>query len=117
MIRWGEDLGAPAVVAAASIVTDTYKPTWSKPVGIGLAVAGYVLNYMRIGGQFTKNLGIAAAPWAMLSIYDYIKGGVGLTAPVSGGRLVMRPTGRLASSTIVSPGLARSEETVSVCKP
>jgi len=116
MIRWGEDLGAPAVVAAASIVTDTYKPTWSKPVGIGLAVVGYVLNYMRIGGQFTKNLGIAAAPWAMVSIYDYIRGGIG--APVSSGsKLVMRTTGRLAASTIVSPGFARSEETVSVCKP
>jgi len=116
MIRWGEDLGAPAVVAAASIATDTYKPTWSKPVGIGLAVAGYVLNYMRIGGQFTKNLGIAAAPWAMLSIYDYIKGGIG--APVSSGsRLVMRPTARLGSSTVVSPAYARQDETVSLITP
>ena len=117
MIRWGEDLGAPAVVAVADVVTEMYKPTWNAPAGIILSVAGYVLGgYMRIGGQFTKNLGIAAAPWAMKAIYSYVKGGIGVTAPASG-RLVMRPTGRLASSTIVSPGLARSEETVSVCKP
>jgi len=105
-------------VAAADIITTTQKPEWYGPVGIALAAAGYVLGgYMRIGGAFTKNLGIAAAPWAMKAIYEYIKGGIG--APVSGGRLVMSSasSGRLATSTIVSPAFTRSEETVSVCKP
>jgi len=115
MIRWAEDLGAPAVVAGAYIVAEQYQPTWTKPLGIGLAALGMGLNYMRVGGQFTKNIGIAAMPWAMTSIYDYIRSGIG--APV-GGRLVSRATsGRLATSTVVSPGFNRSEETVSVCKP
>lgn len=116
MIRWAEDLGAPAVVAGAYIVAEQYAPTWTKPLGIGLAVVGHVLNYMRVGGQFTKNVAIAATPWAMTSIYDYVRGGIG--APAMGGRLVSRASsGRLATSTIVSPAFTRSEETVSVCKP
>jgi len=116
MIRWGEDLGAPAVVAAMDVVTATQKPEWYGPVGIGLAAAGYVLGgYMRIGGQFTKNLGIAAAPWAFKAIYDYIKGGIG--SPVSSGRLVMRPTARLGSSTLVSPAYSREGENVSIINP
>lgn len=115
MIKWGEDLGAPAVVAVADVVTATYKPTWNAPVGIILSVAGYVLGgYMRIGGGFTKNLGIAAAPWAMKAIYSYVKGGIG--APV-GGRLVMRPTARLGSSTLVSPAYSREGENVSIITP
>ena len=74
-----EDLGAPALVAAADVLTSEQKPTWNRPLGIGLAVAGYLLSYMRIGGSsmtpFLKNLGIAAAPWAFESIYQYAKQG------------------------------------------
>jgi len=117
MIRWGEDLGAPAVVAVADVVTATQKPEWYGPVGIALATAGYVLGgYMRIGGGFTKNLGIAAAPWAFKAIYDYVKGGIG--SPVGGGRLVMRsPAARLGTSTVVSPAYSREGEAVSIITP
>lgn len=86
MIRWVDDLGAPAVVAGAYIVAEQYQPTWTKPLGIGLAALGMGLNYMRVGGQFTKNIGIAAMPWAMTSIYDYIRGAIPVT-----GRLVAQP--------------------------
>jgi len=92
MIRWGEDLGAPAVVAGAYIVAEQYKPEWTKPLGIGLAALGMGLNYMRVGGQFTKNMGIAAMPWAMTSVYDYIRGAIPVT-----GRLVANPAARLAT--------------------
>jgi len=79
-IRWTEDLGAPAVVALADILTDEKKPTWNRPVGIGLAAAGYVLGgLMGMGGAFVKNLGIAAAPWAFGSIYQYIKESTAVT--------------------------------------
>lgn len=94
-IRWAEDLGAPAVVAAVDILVDKQKPTWSRPVGIALAVAGYVLGgYMRIGGNFMKNIGIAAAPWAFESLYGYVTE-AGLTGARAGSRLAMRPAARV----------------------
>ena len=118
MIRWGEDLGAPAVVAVADVVTETQKPEWHGPVGIGLAAAGYVLGgYMGIGGRFTQNLGIAAAPWAMKAIYEYIKGGIGAPVTTSSARLAMRPAARLGTSTVVSPAYTREGETVSLITP
>lgn len=82
------DLGAPAVVAVADILTTEQKPTWNRPVGIGLAAVGYVLGYLGMGGPFVKNLGIAAAPWAFESIYHYIKETTGATA-----RVGVRPVG------------------------
>jgi hypothetical protein len=114
-IRWAEDLGAPAVVAGAYIVSEPYQPTWTKPLGIGLAALGLGLNYMRVGGQFTKNMGIAAMPWAMTSIYDYIRGGIGV--PTMSGRLVSHPAARLGTSTVVSPAYSRESETVSIITP
>jgi hypothetical protein len=80
MIKWVEDLGAPALVAAADIATDEMKPTWNRPVGIGLAVAGYLLGgFLGMGGNFTKNIGIAACPWAIESIYQYVKESSGVS--------------------------------------
>jgi hypothetical protein len=97
MIRWAEDLGAPAVVAGAYIVSEQYQPTWTKPLGIGIAALGMGLNYMRIGGQFTKNIGIAAMPWAMTSIYDYIRDAITVT-----GRVVARPTAARLGTRVAS---------------
>jgi hypothetical protein len=74
MIKWAEDLGAPGVIAVADIATSELKPTWNRPLGIGLATLGYVAGgVLGMGGAFLKNLGIAAAPWAFESIYLYIK--------------------------------------------
>jgi len=92
MIRWSSDVGAPAVVAAVDVLTSEKKPTWNKPVGIGLSALGYVLGgVMGIGGAFTKNLGIAAAPWAMESIYEYIRG-----TTVTSQRLSLQPASRIS---------------------
>jgi hypothetical protein len=97
-IKWMEDLGAPAVVAVADIVTTEQKPTWNRPVGIGLAAIGYIAGgVMGMGGPFVKNLGIAAAPWAMESIYQYIKEATGTTS-----RMTMRagrPAARIAEES------------------
>jgi hypothetical protein len=91
MIRWAEDLGAPAVVAIADAVTAEQKPTWNRPLGIGLAAVGYIMGgVLGMGGGFVKNLGIAAAPWAFQSIYQWIKESTGVsrgvTRPVAGSR-------------------------------
>ncbi len=99
MIRWVEDLGAPAVVAAVDVLTTEKKSEWNRPVGIGLCVAGYVLGgVMGIGGPFVKNLGIASAPWAFESIYQYIKGSTApVEARVTGNRLVARSASRVTA--------------------
>jgi len=73
-IRWTTALGANAVVAAADIITTEKKPMWDRPVGCILAGLGYILGgVMGIGGDFVKNLGISAGPWAMESVYLWIK--------------------------------------------
>lgn len=106
MIRWGTDLGVPALVAAADIATDELKPTWNRPVGIALAAAGYLLHGLAgIGGDFTKNLGIAAAPWAFSSIYQYVKESTGV------GRAVGRPVASRLSGSRISRYPAKPMET------
>lgn len=99
MIRWVEDLGAPAVVAGVDVLTTEKKPEWNRPIGIGLSAAGYILGgVMGIGGPFVKNLGIASAPWAFESIYQYIKESTApVSARVSGDRLVARPSARVSA--------------------
>jgi len=98
-IKLVEDVGAPAAVALADILTTENKPTWNRPVGIGLAAVGYVMGgMMGMGGGFVKNLGIAAAPWAMESIYQYIKEATAGTSS----RATMRPVERLRASAAVS---------------
>jgi hypothetical protein len=103
MIRWVEDLGAPAVVTLADVLVTEQKPDWYRPVGIGLAAAGYVLGgVLGMGGGFVKNLGIAAAPWAFKSIYEYIKEA---TSPVSGRaqQVVMQPRARMGAKVASYP--------------
>ena len=106
-IRVMDDLGAPAVVFAVNKIIDTQKPTWERPVGIGLAAAGYILGgVMGIGGNFMKNVGIAAAPWAFEGIYSYIKESTAPVTPLGGrtsSRLSMRPASRASVE-----GIARS---------
>jgi len=83
-IRWAEDLGAPALVAAADIATSELKPEWNRPLGISLAAAGYILSgLLGIGGTFVKNVGIASFPWAIGSIYQYIKESAAVTGRAS----------------------------------
>ncbi len=110
MIKWVEDLGAPALVAAADIATDELKPTWNRPVGIGLAATGYVLGgVLGMGGAFVKNIGIAAAPWAFESIYQYIKEASG--TPVSG-RTQMQARPRLGARVASYPAQPHNREHV-----
>lgn len=110
-IKWLEDLGAPALVAVADIAIDAQKPTWSRPVGIGMAAAGYILGgVMGMGGQFMKNLGIAAAPWAFESIYNYVKEATPISSPASKSNLAMRPAGKAAGGISRYPAPARDVE-------
>jgi len=81
MIRIVDDVVSPAVVWGASWAAgeaDTKSAVgsfkWYRPVGIGLAAAGYILGgWLGYGGNFVKNLGIASFPWALNSIKGYIE--------------------------------------------
>lgn len=100
MIKWTDDLVPPAIVAAADILTTEQKPTWNRPVGIGMAIAGYVVGgVMGIGGNFVKNIGIASAPWAFEQLYLLAKE-KGVISQVQGAAtLQMRPSRRLGAGS------------------
>ena len=119
MIKWGSDLGAPAAVAVLDIVTTEKAPEANKPVMIGAAVVGYGCAWARVGGDFVKNIGIAAMPAALEAIYYWVKAKVAPAAAAQLGarRLTMRPTRQITTSTVVSPAGSRNEETVSVIQP
>lgn len=110
-MNMANDFGAPVFVTACDIVTSEKKPTWNKTFGIAMSAACYLGNIMGKGGTFVKNVGIASAPWALGSIYEIVKGN-GVSMPVS-----RRVTRRLSSSTLVSPGLTRDQENVSIITP
>jgi len=100
MIKFVEDVVPIGVVAAADIITTEKQPTWNRPLGIGLALGGYILGgLMGIGGGFVKNLGIASGAWGIESAYEYIKEA---SAPVSRQavqqRLQMQPASRAPRS-------------------
>ena len=73
-IRPLDDLGAPALVALADIVTSEKKPTWNRPIGIGLSLVGYIVGgVMNVGGNFLKQMGVGSFNWAVASLYAYTK--------------------------------------------
>lgn len=75
-INWGPDLGAPVVVTAIDLVLESTAPTYTKWATGIMAVGGYIGNYADWGGDFIKNVGIAALPAFGKNIYDYVKGGM-----------------------------------------
>jgi len=83
-----EDLGAPLVVTALDLVTETTAPTWNEWMAYIAAAGGYVSAFMGFGGPFMKNVGIASLPWAAKKLYTRIKGGT--TIP---GRMAFRGAG------------------------
>ena len=120
MIKWGSDLGAPAAVAVLDIVTTEKAPEANKPVMIGAAVVGYGCAWARVGGDFVKNIGIAAMPAALEAIYYWVKAKVAppaAAAQFGARRLAMRPTRQITTSTVVSPAGSRSEEAVAIIQP
>lgn len=74
-----EDVGAPALVTAVDLLTQEYQPTWNEYAAYILAGSGYIASFMGVGGRFLggnflKNVGIAALPLAARHIYTRVKG-------------------------------------------
>lgn len=97
MIRWAEDVGIPALVAAADYGTERLdegkapeETKYNPIVGLIMCVAGYGMTAFGMGGNYTKNLGIASMDWAVKGVRQLVAG-AGITRAVgSSSRLSMR---------------------------
>jgi len=90
-MRLVEDLGAPAVVAAADIITATKASKYNEWTGYGLAIIGQFADYTPgiPKNQFVKNMGIAATPWALKMLYSRVKS---MTATGGASRMARYPS-------------------------
>lgn len=82
MIRWAEDLGIPALVAAVDYGTERLdagkaegETKYNPIVGIVMCAAGYALTAFGMGGNYTKNLGIASMDWAVKGVRQLVAAG------------------------------------------
>ena len=101
-IKLVTDVVPPVVVAAVDIVVGS-QPTmapYADYIAYGMAGLGYVGAFMNFGGDFVKNLGIAALPDALKRLYALVT----VPAPASRpSRVAFNPgvsaaSGRMASS-------------------
>lgn len=97
MIRIAQDVGAPIVVTGIDIATLELKPDWNEWASYIMAGAAYVVSGLGLvrgtGGEFIKNMGIAALPLAARNIYARVKQPVSQRAGAGAGatRLALRP--------------------------
>jgi hypothetical protein len=104
-IRIIDDVVPPVVVAAANIMikgTPAMAP-YADWIAYGLAAAGYAGAFMNFGGDFVKNLGIAALPGAVERLYALVTTPTPAPAyrpsfAAVGARQAGAPMGRMASS-------------------
>ncbi len=87
-IKLVEDIGAPLAVVVVDLVSETTQPTWNEGLAYASAVAGYLGAYTNFGGDFVKNYGIAALPWAAKKLYTRMRVGTGVS------RAALRRVGR-----------------------
>lgn len=76
-IKLIEDVGAPLAVTAIDLIVETTRPDWNEWASYIVAGLGYGSQAFRIpamGGEFSKNMGIAALPWAAKNIYNRVRG-------------------------------------------
>lgn len=94
MIKVIQDVGAPAVVTGVDILTLELAPTWNEWASYIMAGGAYLLSGLGVirgtGGEFVKNMGIAALPLAARNIYGRVK--QPMTQRVGASRLALRAT-------------------------
>ena len=86
------DLGAPLTVIAVDLIVDSQAPDYAKWATGIMAVGGYVGSYLNKGGDFVKNVGIAALPAFGKNLYDYAR--TAKPAPVVGRMEFRRAAGK-----------------------
>jgi len=100
-----EDVLVPGIVPVVDYLTEKFPESepgkYADMTGIGMCVVGYGLNAFGIGGNMSKNIGIASLNWAVNSVRKLIAG-TGITRSVntaSTGRLAMRPVSSRVSDS------------------
>ena len=97
MIRIAQDVGAPIVVTGIDIATLELAPNWNEWASYIMAGGAYVVSGLGLvrgtGGEFIKNMGIAALPLAARNIYSRVKASMPLERRAGAGasRLALRP--------------------------
>jgi hypothetical protein len=75
-LNWMNDLGAPAVVTAVDLVTETVGTPagqYNEAASYVVAAGSYAAALLGYGGDFVLNMGIAGFPWAAKNIYKRVK--------------------------------------------
>lgn len=75
MIRLVPDVGSPLTVAAVDIATMEMAPDWNEPASYIMAGGGMVAGVMNMGGDYVKNIGVAALPLAIRNLYTRFRSG------------------------------------------
>lgn len=105
-IRLVEDVGAPLTVVAVDLILESTKPEWAKWGTYAMAAYGYISAQMGFlalgkGGDFSKNIGIAALPAAARNVYEQVRG---MSSPVrSSRRLSLSRVGRYPAPLVEQP--------------
>ncbi|MGQ9545917.1 MAG: hypothetical protein ACUVTR_01960 [Dehalococcoidia bacterium] len=104
MVKVIGDVGAPALVTVVDILTLDQKPEWNEWASYIMAGAGYIIGGLDLirgtGGEFIKNIGIAALPLAARNIYNRVKAPVSRPVGASASRFVLRHTPSAPSTPV-----------------
>lgn len=99
-INFVDDFGAPLAVTAVDLIVETTAPDWNEWAAYGTFGLAWLASQMGWGkGNFTKNMGIAATPWAAKKLYGRIRGGVSSPAR----RLSMTKVSRWPAPLVEQP--------------
>lgn len=99
-MNWVNDLGAPVAVTAIDLIVESTAPEWNEWASYIVAGGGWLaqtLGWLR--GDFSKNMAIAATPWACKNIYQRVRGITG--SPVR--RLTTRSVSRWPAPLVEQP--------------
>jgi hypothetical protein len=77
-MNWVNDIGAPVAVTVIDLAVESTAPEWNEWASYIVCVGGWLAQTMGwVRGDFSKNMAIAATPWAAKNVYQRVRGAVG----------------------------------------
>ena len=98
-IKIGPDVGAPLIVTAVDLVSESIWPNYSNWLTYGMTIVGYVSGWAGWGGDILKNVGVSSLPLSAKRVYDTIRA----PAPVSKGLAYRSRVGRYPAPAQEAP--------------